>query len=152
MSTPAGTDIWAVGSVVVNKGVSTQTRTLALHYDGVSWKITPTPSNPAVTINTALNAVTAAGPNDVWAVGENSTINGTTLPSKLVIQHWNGTAWSSVTTPALQGRLKGITARSATDVWAVGDISDTSGQTPCATLPEGAAFPPGTGRGLLRPR
>jgi hypothetical protein len=130
ISARSATDIWAIGSVTANRSGSTRTSTLALHYDGTSWKITPTPSNPAVTVDTALNAVTAVGPNDVWSVGQTSTINGTTLPGTLVIQHWNGTAWSSVTTPALQGELKGVTARSATDVWAVGDISDTSGQTP----------------------
>jgi hypothetical protein len=130
ISARSATDIWAVGSATANKGVSTQTRTLALHYDGTSWKITPTPTDAAVTINTVLNGVTAVAANDVWSVGKASTINGTTVPNALVIQHWNGTAWSSVTTPAFQGGLTGVAARSATDVWAVGSFFDNSGTTP----------------------
>jgi hypothetical protein len=132
ISARSATDIWAVGSVTANRDVSTQTRTLALHYDGTSWKITPTPSNASLTVDTVLNAVTAVAPNDVWSVGRFSTIDGTTVPNALVVQHWNGTAWSSVTVPAFQGGLNGVAARSATDVWAVGDFSDSTGTTPVA--------------------
>jgi hypothetical protein len=130
VSARTATDIWAVGSVTANRSGSTQTRTLALHYDGTSWTITPTPADATVTVSTVLNAVTAVGRDDVWSVGTLSTSNGATLPGRLVIQHWNGRIWSSVTAPALQGELAGVTARSPDDVWAVGDIADTTGPTP----------------------
>ena len=40
-------------------------------------------------------------------------------PSGPLIAHWNGTAWTITPSPAA-GTLTGITARSASDVWAVG--------------------------------
>ncbi|MBO2450198.1 hypothetical protein J4573_24055 [Actinomadura barringtoniae] len=130
VSARSATDIWAVGSFSAVMSTNVLTKSLAMHFDGTSWTVVPTPSNASSTVATALNGVTAVAANDVWSVGQLSTSNGTTLPNTMVIQHWNGTAWSSVTTPALQGGLTGVAARSAGDVWAVGSATDTSGNVP----------------------
>ena len=122
------TDIWAVGSFTSLQNTTSRTRTLALHYNGTTWQITPTPTTA---IDTDLTATTALAANDVWTVGTASTINGTTPPDPLVIQHWNGTAWTTVAHPAVTGgRLKGIAARSSGDIWAVGDFFDNTTTTP----------------------
>ncbi|MFB4302462.1 hypothetical protein [Actinomadura sp. NTSP31] len=126
VSARSADDIWAVGTVTAIMGVTTQDRTLAMHYDGTSWKITPTPTNGTTTVGNQLNAVTAITPKDVWSVGKVATSNGTTPTQTTVIQHWNGTVWSSVPAP-VRGGFTGVAARSATDVWAVGDFSDGSG-------------------------
>jgi hypothetical protein len=126
VSARSASDIWAVGTVTANMGVSTQNRTLAMHYDGVSWKVVPTPTNNTTTVSNQLNAVAAVAPNDVWSVGQVTTSNGTTPSQATVIQHWNGSAWSTVPAP-VRGGFSGVAARSATDVWAVGGFTDASG-------------------------
>ena len=50
------------------------------------------------------------------------------IPFNTLTEHWNGTAWSIVTSPnASQGNvLSGVTCTSASDCWAVGEYSNGS--------------------------
>jgi erythromycin esterase-like protein len=105
-------NVWAVG----NSGAGQQT--LIEHWNGSAWSIVPSPS-PGVNGN-SLNAVVAVSANDVWAVGYqyNSSYIQQTL-----IEQWNGSAWSVVSSPSPGpsiNDLMGITALSATNVLAVG--------------------------------
>jgi hypothetical protein len=61
------------------------------------------------------DAASAAGSDDVWAVGENW------------IQHWDGRLWKGWPTPdqTPQGRLNGVAAVARDNAWAVG-VQDTS--------------------------
>lgn len=64
-----------------------------------------------------LTGATAFAANDAWAVG--APANGVPLA-----EHWNGTAWSQVSTqaaPTSSGWLYGLSGSSPTDVWAVGN-------------------------------
>jgi len=64
----------------------------------------------------------SAFPRDVWAVG--GADGGPPL-----IEHWNGSRWNVVPSPAVRrGTLADVAAVSATSVWAVGSI-DTSTST-----------------------
>jgi hypothetical protein len=65
--------------------------------------------------------VAAAASNDVWAVGYQNV--GSSLNT--LIEHWNGTSWSIVSSPQLPNGayLQAVTAVSSTDVWAAGDIN-----------------------------
>jgi hypothetical protein len=54
-------------------------------------------------------------------------------PRKTLIEHWNGTRWKHVASPnpgdpagTLGSVLTGVTATSASNVWAVGDYSDST--------------------------
>ena len=60
----------------------------------------------------------AAASNDVWVVGQE--IVGSS--SNTLIEHWNGTSWSVVSSPKVANGafLSSVTAVSLTDVWAVG--------------------------------
>jgi hypothetical protein len=54
------------------------------------------------------------------------------------VLHWNGKAWSLITTPdpgAFGTALEGITALSASDIWAVGQ-TQSSANGPIRTLTE----------------
>src|ERR1700723_451275 len=66
-----------------------------------------------------LNGVAAVSPSSAWAVGSAGNSAQTVL-----MLHWNGNAWSRVTSPAVlngrAGHLSAITVVSATDAWAVG--------------------------------
>jgi hypothetical protein len=72
--------------------------------------------------NAAFTAVTTTSDSNAWAVGsENAELNG--VGAKALIDHWNGTAWSQVATPATPGNtasLAAVSASSTTDAWAVG--------------------------------
>lgn len=112
----SATDVWSVGSYEPNfNGTSL---TLIEHYNGTTWSMIPSP-NVGTNSNT-LNSVAVVSATDVWAVGsyQNSNNIGQTL-----IEHWNGTQWSIVTSPNVGtdvNVLNGVAAHSANGVWAVG--------------------------------
>src|SRR5262249_16309740 len=56
--------------------------------------------------------------NDVWAVGSTG--------SQPLIEHWDGTSWSVVSSPNIShgGSLSAVTAISTNNVWAVGDADN----------------------------
>jgi hypothetical protein len=71
--------------------------------------------------NTLLLGASARTSADAWAVGEQFAGAGQAPPPP-VSYHWNGTAWSLVPTPTLgvSSALRGVSASTATDAWAVG--------------------------------
>ena len=90
----------------------------AAQAQGAPWTVVSSPD--ATPGNNDLAAVAAVSAGDVWAVGsaENSQGNG-----QLLAEHWNGTSWSIVPTPAVvTGDLSGLAAISGTDVWAGGSM------------------------------
>jgi hypothetical protein len=97
-------NVWAVGG------------TTSLHFDGTNWnKVAASPK-----INTG--SVTVLSSTDVWAAGIGSlTRNG--FPRGL-IEHWDGTSWSIVSTPwpntRVSGGLGSIAGVSSSDIWATG--------------------------------
>jgi hypothetical protein len=98
-------------------------------FDGSAWRIVPSP-NPGADTFSVLQAVSGTSATDAWAVGV--THNGT-LPSRTLIQRWNGTAWSIVPSPnpGLQlNELRGVVALSPSNAWAVGFREGSSGTGP----------------------
>lgn len=87
-------DAWAIGSKRI------------IHWDGSTW-------NVALTDTTWMDAVHAAGPGDVWAVG----------PSGRIL-HWDGAAWAAVPSSVPSGltifSLVDIDSSGPDDVWAIG--------------------------------
>jgi hypothetical protein len=80
--------------------------------------------------SSVLDDVGAVSTCDAWAVGSETTSGGTTN----AIEHWNGKAWSLASSPdplppassgytAGNDYLDGIDVLSATDAWAVGDVT-----------------------------
>jgi hypothetical protein len=76
---------------------------------------------PQTGISTVLNGAFARTGTDVWAVGRQFGPSGQPAPPP-VAYHWDGSAWSLFTTPALTAAasLLAVSASSATDAWAVG--------------------------------
>src|SRR5947209_7846495 len=92
--------------------------------EAAAWTVV---SSPTVSGGSELHAVTAISTNDVWAVGESF---GAGSPSQTLIEQWNGRKWSVVSSPNIgtqNNELSGVTAVSATDIWAVGFFQATSG-------------------------
>lgn len=97
---------------------------------GAGWTVinSPNANNQA----NQLNGVSAAADNDAWAVGTTYSDN-TFTTSKTLIEHWDGTRWSVVTSPNTSGSiniLEAVAAVSANDVWAVGTGITGSSTTP----------------------
>jgi len=109
-------DVWAVGS---GQG-------MIQHWNGAKWSAvpSPTPAQHGVPGSWRLDGVTAISANDVWAVGF-TVGSGLNPPTYSLIEHWNGSRWSEVSSPSVFApgffdRLSSVAAVSAGDVWAVG--------------------------------
>jgi hypothetical protein len=108
---------WAVGGTDSSTGTPVN---LALHWDGMAWSRTKTPTSTS----TSLGGVSATSATNAWAVG-----------GAAVILRWNGTSWSKVTNPHPTGASTGaVSADSSTDAWAVGDYCVSSCGGPGAVL------------------
>jgi hypothetical protein len=86
-----------------------------------SWTIVASPS-PNTNLN-ILYSVSAVSANGVWAVGYSDNSNGNI---STLIEHWDGSQWSVVSSPNLgpkNNELYSVTAISTNDVWAVGSYS-----------------------------
>ncbi|HLG78589.1 MAG TPA: hypothetical protein VFA09_04210 [Ktedonobacteraceae bacterium] len=105
-------DIWAVGNS------NTQSQTLVEHWNGSSWSVVSSP-NPGPILN-SLNGVSAVSSGDVWAVGYSMNSGGI---EQTLIEQWNGTQWSVVSSPSPGSSinvLTAVTTVSSSNVWAVG--------------------------------
>jgi len=82
-------DIWAVGGT---------DQPLILHWDGRAWTQVPSPAPAGA--DTGLSGVAAVSAVSAWAVGDTWPVGGTEAP---LIEHWNGTTWTAVPSPAIPG-------------------------------------------------
>jgi hypothetical protein len=108
-------DLWVVG----DGGV-------ALHYNGAAWTQVPTG------ITDDLFRISAAAPDDVWAVGSAEVL------------HWNGSAWSNASAPG----------GAYTDIWAGSGVVAAATTTGVVSW-NGASWQlvgayPGTAIGVIR--
>lgn len=122
----SATNIWAVGSSNGNA------QGLIEHYNGTSWSIVASPT-PSGSVSNALYGIAAVSANDIWAVGQTTPNNGTSMPPpQPLIEHWNGTTWSLIASPAISGTifnvttLRAVTALTSNDIWAVGGVYSSS--------------------------
>lgn len=113
------TDVWAVGQTFDASFVS---HGFSEHWAGSAWRRVPAPA--AEPAGAALTGVAALTGSDAWAVG--SARDPASLTQTALAEHWDGTAWRVVPTPDLgtEARFTGVTAVSAADVWAVGELVD----------------------------
>jgi len=108
-------DVWAVGDSSNNQGGDT----LVEHWDGTAWTVVPSLDGPQP--DSALYGVLALGPGNVWAVG--STYDPVVVDYKTFTEHWDGTAWTVVSSPnpgPIYDALVGIAGFPGGDVWGVG--------------------------------
>jgi hypothetical protein len=121
-SASSPSDVWVVGN---QEGRNGKFETLAEHWDGSDWTVVPTP-DPGSTGN-HLYAVDAVSPDSIWAAGMQLSGNS---PDQGLVEHWNGTKWSTVTLSApASADLVMLTGISATDsqVWVAGEADSPEG-------------------------
>ena len=120
-------NIWAGGRSTDDHGIQ---QTLIEHWDGSTWSIVPSPN--AGTDGDALTGVAVVAANDVWAVGRTHTVTGGTEIAHTLIEHWNGSVWTIISSPDLGeygSILNSVAAVATNDVWAIG----TSGSSQTLT-------------------
>jgi hypothetical protein len=128
-------DVWVVGTRQAANGAY---RTLTEHFDGSRWQVVPA-ADPG-DVGDTFYAVTAVSADDVYAVGQR--IGATPSADQALVEHWNGHAWSVVSTPAHAGTtaLMGV-ATSAGQVYAVGSSQDpTTGMSPVVLTARGGVW------------
>jgi hypothetical protein len=115
------TNAWAVGTIN-----SSQSLTLIEHWNGTTWSVVQSP-NPVTGVpgdGDSLSAIAGTGPNDLWAAGSDVIENAGGGEIQLLFEHFDGTSWSAVKSPASDGggTASAITATSPDDFWAVGSF------------------------------
>jgi hypothetical protein len=134
ISASAPNDVWTVGNFLPDDPNANPDATLSLaaHYNGTSWSITPTP-NAGPNFNTLFGVATTAG--QAWAVGVRQDAN---FQDRALVEHWDGTSWQIVDVPqpgAGGDMFFSASAWSPSDVWAVGQ-QQVSEDGPFSTLVE----------------
>jgi hypothetical protein len=96
------------------------------------WSVVSSPNGSGE--HNRLSDVAVVSGNDIWAVGNTGAGLG---PLSTLIEHWNGTTWSTVPSPNgvfEVNYLNAVSAVSSNDVWAVGyshngSVSDSQSRT-----------------------
>ena len=121
----SASDCWAVGYYTTRtyQQDTATARTLIEHWNGTSWTLIPSP-NTDPNFPNKLNAVVCASSSNCWAVGYSIVFSASSPPQNLtLVEHWDGQAWSIVTSPnpgSRFNRLLAVTCASSSDCWAVG--------------------------------
>jgi len=126
-------DVWAVGETGVSTATGGGLRTVTIHWNGKAWKRVPSPNPTRMTsasasFNDTLAAVSGTSARNVWAVGQYYVDANGTRGSRSLVLHWNGSRWKQdptpdPLTPGHASYLSGVSAPSATGVWAVGSVN-----------------------------
>jgi hypothetical protein len=103
---------WAVGMA--------RLKPLIEHWNGKAWQQVASPRLRRGTRGD-LTEVAAVSSSDAWTVG--------VAGRKPLLEHWNGKTWKLVSTPDRfrNVQLSGVTATSASNVWAVGTYEGAGG-------------------------
>jgi hypothetical protein len=118
--------VWAVGTYW-NFGNGAY-QTLVEHFNGATWVVVPSANLNPFTDN-QLFAVSAWSDTDVWAVGSLGPL-GSLQP---LAEHWDGSGWSSFSTPGTafgDNEILGVTALEPGHAVGVGYGGSAGGPTP----------------------
>jgi hypothetical protein len=115
VSAPSTSDVWAIGTGSRNEVLR------VIHWNGTAWY-----NKPGLNVlgSEFFHAAAATSPVSLWVVGRTTTA--------IVIRHWNGIRWSAPVhfKHQIPGILYGISARSSSDVWAIGNHGIGPGARP----------------------
>jgi hypothetical protein len=122
---------WAVGyygiEMATTTGDSVVALTQALHWNGRTWSLVPTPDPGGHSKNhvNALNALRCASVRDCWAAGSDGP--GGSFAHRNLMLHWNGVKWGAVRVPDPGGtarsgvnQIRSLSCTSPANCWAAG--------------------------------
>ncbi len=123
----SATNCVAVGS---DENASNVSQTLIESWNGAAWSVIPSPNAGGGSAN-YLGAVSCASVASCVAVGsyENPALSGVYVVNSNLVESWNGTAWSVVSSPNsgnYTNSLSGASCTSATSCVAVGLYENAS--------------------------
>jgi len=108
-------NLWAVGTASSLGGPNIG---FIERWDHAAWSIAYTYQSPLGA--SFLQSVASTSPRSAWAVGTYTASDGFEFPLAL---HWDGQAWSQVSTMTLPvGSFQAVSALADDDVWAVGVV------------------------------
>src|SRR5689334_12100665 len=125
---------WIVGATRSGGG----DRAFSLQADGPHWRVVSI--DPAATLSADLNAIWAAAPGEVWAVG--SSFDGRWY--RPLVEHGADGRWSSIpalSMPGYDGRLMAVDGLTDGQLWAVGSASRSAGPQRALILHRCASSP-----------
>src|SRR5581483_198587 len=102
----SASDIWAVGHFAPDSNPNI-TQTLVNHFDGTAWSVVPSPN--VGTLANAFYSVTVKS-GKAFAVGY--FLDDTTFTPRALIEAWDGTQWTVVSSPPAKGVLFSVSALS----------------------------------------
>jgi hypothetical protein len=114
-------DAWAAGYYTNSQGA----HSLLERWDGAEWSLAPAPI-PAGNRD-QLSGMSATSSRNVWAVG--TYYDPAASQYKTLIDHYDGTAWSVISSPNVgsgNNSLAAVSAVARDDAWAVGEFTDES--------------------------
>jgi len=128
----SASNAWAVGLAGPGPGIPAQTQPVIEHWNGARWTIQ---QFQAPAGGGQFSGVAALSPSNAWAVG-NTGASSVSTGQKTLIEHWNGRAWTRVPSPSegIASNLRGITAVSGNNAWAVGSFTAADGTYKTLTL------------------
>jgi len=120
---------WAVGYAVKDGSAGPKYQPLALRWNGAQWSLA-SPAN--FTGDTVLTGVDTVSAGNAWAVGFQTTANGT---RRTLVEHAPGGTWAPVTSPndgttATANTLTAVGGTQVTGLWAVGYRQSPTGLKP----------------------
>ncbi len=112
------TNAWLVGTYTFND----DSPPFLMRWDGVQWTVVSIPL-PFDSFS-FLSDISADSTGDAWAVGYDQESGASTW--RVFTEHWDGATWSMAggVSPAAVSEFLHVSARSPTDVWAVGTIGE----------------------------
>jgi hypothetical protein len=130
VSCPSPASCWAVGHDGTEGGSSFKALNEVLHWNGRTWSLasSPDPDGTGPGANNNLGDVACTSIGSCWAVGDYGSTGGGGVVLNQAL-HWDGTAWSQVSTPNPAGTvggalnaLRGVRCTSSASCWAVGRV------------------------------
>jgi hypothetical protein len=122
-------DVWAVGYFYADATPYSPYYALIVHWNGRQWNVVSSPAGSgSMRKANILYAVTGLSSDDIWATGGTclqSSTPSASNPCRPLVEHWDGTRWSDVSTPSTghkHNNLYTATALSSHDVWAAGSF------------------------------
>jgi hypothetical protein len=132
----SASNCWAAGEDGVLSGATEVILNQALRWNGTKWSqvTTPNPEGTAANDANALGSVRCTSASNCWAVGTYGFV-GSPITLLNEALHWNGGAWTLVSTPDPGGTanldsntLRAVRCTAASNCWTVGDAQQNGAQ------------------------